>query len=473
MAVNITSNPFNSSDPFAPLLNSTGINLHNYPSTASNPLLSKPIPPDVVASWPAPNYINPATKHAQMFGWELGLLGTAVIAVVLRLYARIWMVRPIWGIGGDDWGIGIGLLFAIGLTVVQLNSTRYGYGLHIWDVKPEWIAPMRKMAFCTQIFFVLSTTVTKISILYFYLRLSASPTFRLLVHGGIVFISLTGISFLFVVIFQCSPIRSYWDLTLPRARCIDESAANIANAVINSLCDLYVFSLPIKDMLGLRLPLRQRISLVVLFSLGGVVCIAGWLRVWQLSSVLTKTYDNTWHGPTLYILTAVECDLAILCGCLPALKPLMTKVIPGLRKFSTRRFSSGGLTTGSGSERRGSKGKESTLGSVSGSGGVGKRRGALSGMSLGPCPYSDPSKLQDPVELLAEQRAKLVNSMVGRTSNSDIPLYEHILKSTSRLPMQENGEVENEKQEEQSSDLERGPTGELGECNYTIDQPKK
>ncbi|KAK6542798.1 hypothetical protein TWF694_006740 [Orbilia ellipsospora] len=453
---------------FASLLNSTGIGLHKYPSSGSNPLISQPIPPEVAASWPTPNYVDPVSKHVQMFGWELALLGLAIVAVLLRLYVRIWMMRPIWGVGGDDWGVGIALLFAIGLTAVQLNATRYGYGLHIWDVKPEWIMSMRKMAFCTQILFILCTTTTKISILYFYLRLSASPTFRFLVHSGMIFISLTGLAFLFVIVFQCKPINSYWDLTLPNAKCVDESAANVANAVINSLCDLYVFSLPIKDMLSLRLPLRQRISLVVLFSLGVVVCIAGWLRVWQLTCIMKKTYDNTWHGPTMYILTAVECDVAILCGCLPALKPLMAKVIPSLRKFSIRRLSGVSTTAGSGTEK---KGKESTMGSISGSGGMpGRRRGAVSGMALGPCPYSDPSKLLEPAELLSAQRSKLANDSNMSLGELDVPLYEQILKSTSRLPLKDEkdgAENENENSgESPDRDVERGPMDE--KWNYSI-----
>ncbi|EWC45688.1 hypothetical protein DRE_05249 [Drechslerella stenobrocha 248] len=457
--------PSNSSDRFIELLNSTGIDLRNYSSGGHHPLLSEPIPPEVIASWPAPNYIDPETKHAQMFGWELGLLGVATLAVILRLYVRIWMMRPLWGVGGDDWGIGIALLFAIGLTTVQLNATRYGYGTHIWDVKPEWITPMRQMAFCTQIFFVLCTTTVKLSILYFYLRLSASPTFRFLVHSGMCFVLATGVSFLFVIIFQCTPISGYWDLSQRDSHCVHESAANIANAVINSLSDLYVFSLPIRDMMRLRLPLRQRVSLVVLFSLGGVVCIVGWLRVWQLTRVLKWTYDNTWYGPTMYILTAVECDVAILCSCLPALKPLITKAIPSLRRMTLRRIS--GAAPGSGGEsdaRRGSsgvKGKDSLYaGDSAGDYAAGRRRGAVSGMSLGRCPYSDPTKLVDPTNLLPAQLTlkRLVSDSGSFPGDLSIPLYEQILKSTSRLPYVPGGEEsdKSETQDLQGPDLEKG-----------------
>ncbi|KAK6349510.1 hypothetical protein TWF696_005794 [Orbilia brochopaga] len=448
------------------MLNSTETDIHDgFPSAphAHNPLLSEWISPEIIASWPPPNFIDPETKHAQMFGWELALLGVAVLAVVLRIYVRICMVRPFWSVGKDDWGIGVALLFAIGLTAVQLNATQYGYGLHIWDVRHEWIMPMRKMAFCAQILFILCTTTTKLSILYFYLRLSASPTFRRLVYLGMLFVLATGVSFLFVIVFQCRPISGFWDLTLADSRCIDESAANIANAVLNSVSDLYVFLLPIKDLLGLQLPLRQRISLVILFSLGAVVCVAGWLRIWQLASVLRGTYDNTWYGPTLYILTAVECDIAIVCGCLPALKPLMAKFIPGLRKFSLRRLSGGVLVGHDGSGRRSSGGGDGKDSDSGGSGGDCSqwkaRRGAVSGMGAEHCPYSDPSKKVDLTTLLAAARPAGKGLAVGSanwSSNSSIPLYEHMVRSTNRLHRglsdEEKGDMNPESRGEGSGD---------------------
>ncbi|KAF3915618.1 hypothetical protein ABW21_db0208306 [Orbilia brochopaga] len=449
---------------------------HNFPYAphAHNPLLSEWISPEIIASWPPPNFIDPETKHAEMFAWELVLLSAAVIAVVLRLYVRIRLVRHAWAIGWDDWGIAIALLFAIGLTTVQLNATQYGYGMHIWDVRHEWFMPMRKMAFSAQILFIFCTTTTKISILYFYLRLSVSPNFRLLVYLGAAFVFATGVSFIFVIVFQCMPISGYWDLTLPQSRCVDESAANIANAVLNSVSDLYVFLLPIKSMLGLRLPLRQRIGIVVLFSLGAVVCIAGWLRIWQLADVLRRTYDNTWYGPTLYILTTVECDVAIVCGCLPALKPLMAKFLPGLRRLSFRRLSGAVIVGHDGSGRRSSADKNGRKSSADKNGkgltrrdsgwddDFGKNWGGLCRINSEYCPYSDPSKFtplptRPPMARLTAGGSGAVNSANRRDSN--IVSFEDMLSSASRLPMHPHGESSSSGSAENGAryqDLEKG-----------------
>jgi hypothetical protein len=70
-----------------------------------------------------------------------------------------------------------------------------------------------------------------------------------------------------------------------------------------------------------KLPLGQRIVLVVLFSLGFVVVVAGTMRTYWVTLVV-HTYDVTWNGYYMWIWTAVEVNLGVLCGCVPTLKPL-------------------------------------------------------------------------------------------------------------------------------------------------------
>lgn len=44
-----------------------------------------------------------------------------------------------------------------------------------------------------------------------------------------------------------------------------------------------------------------------------------------------ETYDVTWEGFSLWIWAAVEVNLGVICGCVPALRPLIYKVAPGRR----------------------------------------------------------------------------------------------------------------------------------------------
>jgi hypothetical protein len=62
---------------------------------------------------------------------------------------------------------------------------------------------------------------------------------------------------------------------------------------------------------------------MVVFGFGGVVVVSACLRLYYTYLTIYKTYDVTWVGYALWLWTAVEVNLGIICGCVPALKPLV------------------------------------------------------------------------------------------------------------------------------------------------------
>jgi hypothetical protein len=74
------------------------------------------------------------------------------------------------------------------------------------------------------------------------------------------------------------------------------------------------------------MPQRQRIAVVVLFSLGFVVTIAGIVRTWFIYKSFYGEYDLTWYSYPLWISAAVEIDLGTICASAPVLRPLLAKI---------------------------------------------------------------------------------------------------------------------------------------------------
>ncbi|KAJ0158878.1 hypothetical protein CTA2_10708 [Colletotrichum tanaceti] len=79
----------------------------------------------------------------------------------------------------------------------------------------------------------------------------------------------------------------------------------------------------------LRMPLGQRVSLVVLFGLGTVVVVAGvmrtyWIMYCSITFAADPAYDITWEGFNIWVWTALEANLGVVCGCAPALRRLFT-----------------------------------------------------------------------------------------------------------------------------------------------------
>lgn len=118
------------------------------------------------------------------------------------------------------------------------------------------------------------------------------------------------------------PTSSYWHLEHQRTDCISESPALISQAVVTALSDFIVWVLPLPTLYQAKLPLTQRLALIVLFSFGSVVVIAGCIRTYWIHVVVNETYDVTWEGFQLWTWTAVEVQLGIICGCVPWLKSL-------------------------------------------------------------------------------------------------------------------------------------------------------
>jgi hypothetical protein len=120
-----------------------------------------------------------------------------------------------------------------------------------------------------------------------------------------------------------SPISSYWDLTADHRDCIPEGPPLIVQSVLNVVTDFMIYALPIPTLFGLSLPWSQRIGLIVLFSVGGVIVVAGSFRAYWIHYTLFETYDATWEGYNIWIWTAIETNVGVICGCIPALKPLL------------------------------------------------------------------------------------------------------------------------------------------------------
>lgn len=190
-----------------------------------------------------------------------------------------------------------------------------------------------------QTLFVLASSFVKMSILVSYFRIAPDKSmFRKLVWGTAAIVLAAFITFLVALWLQCMyarclhvqgytdnnrPIASYWTLLAREGDCIPEGPPLVVQTVVNVVTDLMIYALPIPTLFNLSLPIIQRFGLVVLFSVGGVIVVAGSFRAYWVHYVLYKTYDATWYGYEIWLWTAIETNTGVICGCIPALKPLL------------------------------------------------------------------------------------------------------------------------------------------------------
>ncbi|KAF5516769.1 hypothetical protein CGCS363_v001848 [Colletotrichum siamense] len=116
----------------------------------------------------------------------------------------------------------------------------------------------------------------------FFLRLTEGlHNFQKRIYGGFALIVITWLTVFFSIIFSCFPTHKNWQIYPDPGNTCQPATSKVnilVTVVLNVLTDLYLMSIPIPMLWFSKLPLRKKLGLIVLFSGGIFVTMAGILR---------------------------------------------------------------------------------------------------------------------------------------------------------------------------------------------------
>lgn len=280
-----------------------------------------------------------------VFAVSVGTLVLATVFVVARFISRGLIVRSIrW----DDRVMGLAWVIAVFLSSVIALGTANGLGRYDRDIDPSDRGTLRRCEYVFSILYNPALMATKSSVLIFYLRLFKNTQFVLKYWSWALLgvINLAGIILTFLNIFQCSPISAAWNPYYQGdVQCLPLLTEFICSSPINIVTNLCLLFLPIPVLTGMRLPTRQKVVVVLLFSLGIFVTVVDVVRIYFLQSALSdlptkpsgdlgSTFggqeDFAYNASLSFMWSAVEVNVGITCACIPTLKPLILKLLPAM-----------------------------------------------------------------------------------------------------------------------------------------------
>ncbi|RDW65717.1 uncharacterized protein DSM5745_09456 [Aspergillus mulundensis] len=290
------------------------------------------------------------------------LMPIATIFVALRLLSRTKVQRI--PLQADDWICVASLVPLWGYFVVVYYLTQNGLGRHIWAPSDEQLIHYFKAAFASGLVYFVALLVVKLAVIALYRRIFTmiKPLYVcvFLTIGFYIAATTTWLA-------NCRPISRHWDQSvypqLPGNCVINTYAFAIASAAINTAIDVVILLVPVRPVLKLHMRTPQKVLVLGVFFLGSFVCVASFLRLYYLlpfshgiHNVTWYTSTNvTWYASTNIIWTIAEICLAVVCACLPTLRPLLhwtlqvlnTTIRSLLASFALRPRS--GSSSGSGS----------------------------------------------------------------------------------------------------------------------------
>ncbi|KAH8589850.1 hypothetical protein B0O99DRAFT_522425, partial [Bisporella sp. PMI_857] len=243
----------------------------------------------------------------------------AIPIIVLRLFSR-YTTSYIWW---DDWVIaGAGASY-------NMDISSVGMGKHLWDVPPENLVTLQLLYYVSQMLYVGTKALAKISILLLFLRIFPDERFRLATKIFLVWILCAAFTFFIAIALQCIPVHAVWDMSV-RGKCINLSALVFSGAGLSIFEDTVIILLPVFELKSLRLTLAKRLLIIFVFAMGSFACITSIVRLQYLVTSHIRSLDVTWDSTNIIIWSILEGYSAVFCGCLITIRPLLVKHFPSI-----------------------------------------------------------------------------------------------------------------------------------------------
>ncbi|KAL4955571.1 hypothetical protein BDW69DRAFT_182415 [Aspergillus filifer] len=279
---------------------------------------------------------DPHDHISLVIGLCIAFSSTAILAVAARFHVRIWVKKNVWI---DDYAALFSSVLGMAYAGLAVAQTRWGLGLHPEYTPKENIKAFGKMQYAGGPIYTLALLGFKISLLTSYLRIGGFVhSYRMVIHGAIIACVINQVIFTIVISVGCRPVAKQWDQSIP-GTCIDTVASYYAIAGTSLIFDVIIIALPLPILARLKLKMRQKVLLGVLFGLGFFVTIIQIIRIFTVANL--ETYANS---ESIIIWSDAEISLGVIISCVPTYGPYFRSLkmnISSYRRRATNGFSSG------------------------------------------------------------------------------------------------------------------------------------
>jgi hypothetical protein len=196
--------------------------------------------------------------------------------------------------------------------------------------------------------YVAALCFIKLSILYFFKTIATHRTWRHIVNGTIIFVILYTVGAVIAAAFQCRYLPDAWNTdayfaqfdkipnpNAPKTQCYDPTILFVSTAALNLFSDVVILLIPIPTLLSLSVPLRQRVALVAIFSVGMLAIAASSVRMHVMRLWAASPWNSAIYGADLLLWGQVETNSGIISASIPFLRVLLK------RKDRAERIASG------------------------------------------------------------------------------------------------------------------------------------
>ncbi|OAA61183.1 integral membrane protein [Niveomyces insectorum RCEF 264] len=275
---------------------------------------------------PRSDYTTDVHRRTSLLVLSVVMTILATIFVVLRCISRFLILR---NAKCDDYFLVAAMIILIGYMVGVGIDLANGMGFPKDTVTTAEENVFFRVSLAIYIMYYSGVACVKMSIVFTYLRFAISRTFQRLCIGTIVFLGLFWATCVALSFLLCHPYNTLWDVTGDHyGSCITTSSINVA-------ADAWVIALPVRILLHVPRPRRQKIALCCLFGTAGFATVASAVRIYAIHR-FTDTSDPYRYGLQTKAWSIIEMSLGICCASVTGMRPIYTAVAQAMAHVRER-----------------------------------------------------------------------------------------------------------------------------------------
>ncbi|UZP43045.1 hypothetical protein NXS19_010861 [Fusarium pseudograminearum] len=209
-----------------------------------------------------------------------------------------------------------------------------GTGLDIWHVRDEDITACYKIILVAEYMYAITLTLTKLSILAFFLRIFPDHNFRRMVHGTVAFIIVMSATFLVLFMLQSVPMKVFWEAWKeknPKGVLLSTNAIGTSQGAINVALDVWMLILPMTQLWKIGIKPKKKIGIMSMFGAGALLTIFSTVRIPYISKfALSK--NITADAVDTVIWSMVETSIGMIVACMPGARQFVRDISSRVRR---------------------------------------------------------------------------------------------------------------------------------------------
>lgn len=184
-----------------------------------------------------------------------------------------------------------------------------------------------KWVFVSEHAFILCVWSCKACMLVIYARITEGLKQRKWINWIAIYVALGWVATELSLFLICRPLSQYWAVPTDNYQCSSYQYYEIVQGCLSISADLFMLIVAIPMLVQVRVPLKQKLILVLLFGMGIFVIVAAVLnKVYCLvPSLISYVYMN-WYFR--------EATVAILVTNLPLVWSLLRDVFPAIKSWT-------------------------------------------------------------------------------------------------------------------------------------------